>query len=81
MNSVVRAILIMYVRCDSPLGHNYKSLTSNFACKLPMGAENSQVRAMGVQLAPGVEPFALPCTNRGVGLGACSMTCAMKMTR
>ena len=64
-----------------PLGHNRKPLTSNFARKLPMGAENSQIRAMGAQLAPGVEPLLMACTKRGVGLGACSTTCAMKVTR
>lgn len=34
------------------------ALTSNFLRKLLMDAEKSHVRAMGVQLAPGVEPFA-----------------------
>jgi hypothetical protein len=31
MNSVVRAMLIMYVRCESVLGHTYKSLTCGYA--------------------------------------------------
>ena len=57
-NSVVRVMLIMYVKCVSVLGHKSMALTCGYSFTDLDGRATPQVTDMGVQLPLGQRPFA-----------------------
>ena len=53
MNSVVRAMSIMYVRCESVLGHMCTSLTCGYPSRDTARRATPQVTVMGVRVPLG----------------------------
>jgi len=53
MNSAVSAMSIMYVSCNSGLGHTSKPLTCGYSSTHSSGCAKSQVTVMEVQVPPG----------------------------
>jgi hypothetical protein len=55
---VVSTMSIIYIRCESPLGHTYKPLTCAYTLPVMVQVHKAAGHRHGVQVPLGHQPFA-----------------------